>query len=399
LRGAASIMIHNGRALLQGRLVAGACILIQGGKISYVGEGRPMWLPPGARIVDAGGCMITPGFIDLHVHGGLGSDFMDATAEDIDKICRFHAEGGTTALLATTASAPLEQILRAVEEIGNARSRDTGGARVLGAHIEGPYFAMEKRGCHKAVEIRNPVPEEYERLLELSSHIKSMTLAPELPGALRLIRRLAELDIVPCAGHSDATYEQVRSAVQCGLRHVTHLYCAMSSITRTGPVRKAGLLEAALEMDELTTEVIADGKHLPHELIRLALKAKGTGRVCAVTDAMRGAGMPDGIYTFGGRDGEKAVVKNGESRMMDDSGYASSVVRCNDMLRVLVNDVGLKVEDALRMLTENPSKVLNLNGKKGELAMGRDGDVVIMNDRFDVLMTIVEGKVVFEVGA
>jgi N-acetylglucosamine-6-phosphate deacetylase len=269
------------------------------------------------------------------------------------------------------------------------------GSLLLGAHIEGPYFAQAKRGCHLSRFVRDPEPREYERLLEYAGDISSMTLAPELPGAERLVRALAERGILVSLGHSEASFDQVRAAVGWGARHVTHLYCAMSTITRHGPHRQGGLVEAALTSDELSAEVIADGKHLPPELIRLALKAKGIQRVCAVTDAMRGAGMPDGRYAFGPRDGQEAVVRDGAAVMPDYSGFASGVARMNDLVRVLRDRVGLTLADAVQMASLNPARVLGLDGRMGSLEAGKEAHVVIADNDLAVKATLVHGQVVY----
>ncbi|MBM4049593.1 MAG: N-acetylglucosamine-6-phosphate deacetylase [Planctomycetes bacterium] len=278
-----------------------------------------------------------------------------------------------------------------LDQVRRARLGPPVGSRVLGAHVEGPYFALAKKGCHLASQVRNPSPAEYDQLLARAEDIRSMTLAPEIPGASELIAALKQHGIVASCGHSDATYAEVLKAIQLGASHVTHMFCAMSSIVRTGAHRQGGLVEATLLRDELTTEVIADGKHLPPELIQLTLRAKGLDRVCAVTDAMRGAGMPEGRYAFGPKHGEMAIVKDGEAKTLDGSGFASSVVRMNDLVRVLVRQIGLSLPAAVQMVTLNPARVLGLADRKGTLAAGKDADVVVFDEQVDVKLTLVGG--------
>ncbi len=391
------IRICNARLVLGNCFVDDGCVVIEGDKIAYAGPSQTA--PPVSaetETVDAAGLCVSPGFIDLHVHGAMGADFMDGALEDFGIICRYHASGGATALLATTASAPTEHILQSLATVRQAKKALIGGAQVLGAHVEGPYFAVAKRGCHRESEVRMPAQQDWRRLMEFADAIGSMTLAPELPGAEPLIRELARRGILVSCGHSDATYEQTLEAVRWGARHVTHLYCAMSTTVRREARRISGLLEAALESDQLTAEVIADGKHLPPELIRLSLKCKGVERVCGVTDAMRGAGMPDGQYAFGPQDGELANVKNGEAKTLDGAGFASSVVRMNDLLRVLVRDVGLEIPQAVAMLSSTPARILRLHDVKGCLAPGADADVILWNDRFEIVKTFVKGDLVHE---
>ena len=389
-------ILRNARLVLPERILEDACVVIQRDKILFAGPAKDAPSAPDAEVMNAHGLFLSPGFIDLHCHGAKGSDFMDAALEDFGIICQYHAAGGTTALLATTASAPTDQILRALNTVRLAKASLFGGAQVLGAHVEGPYFAAAKRGCHREGEVRSPTADDCRRILSLADAISSMTLAPELPGAEALIRDLARRGILASLGHSAATYDEAMRAVQWGARHVTHLYCAMSTTVRHEARRTCGLLEAALLCDDLTTEVIADGRHLPPELIRLALKCKGVDRLCAVTDAMRGAGMPDGQYAFGPADGELANVKNGEARTLDGSGFASSVVQMKDLLRCLVQDVGLPIPQAVAMLTSTPARILRLEGSKGCLQPGADADLILWNDRFEIIKTFVRGDLVHD---
>jgi len=219
-----------------------------------------------------------------------------------------------------------------------------------------------------------------------------MTIAPELDGAEGLIKALVKNNIVASIGHSEATYDQVLQAIDWGATHVTHMYCAMSTIVKDGPKRIMGIVESTLLLDELTTEVIADGKHLPPELIRMIIKAKGIDKVCAVTDAMRGAGMPSGVYTFGPKDGQPAVVQDGMAVMPDRTGYASSVVRMNDLVRVLMGPVGLSLSDAVKMATIIPARIIGMEDRMGSLEAGKDANIVIADDKIDIYKTIVNGK-------
>ena len=371
-------------------------VLVEGAKIKSIGKTGDVEFPEDGQVVNAAGKWVLPGFIDLHCHGAKGCDTMDGTLSDIETIARYHAGGGTTAFLPTTASSSIEAILQALEAVREARSVGVEGAAVLGAHLEGPFFAHAKRGCHLPVYVRNPRSVEYDRMLEYADDIVSMTLAPELDGAEALIKALVGNNIVASIGHSEATYSQVIKAVDWGASHVTHMYCAMSSIVKNGPARTIGVVETTLLLDELTTEVIADGKHLPPELIKMVLKAKGSDRVCVVTDAMRGAGMPPGVYTFGPKDGQEAVVQDGMAVMPDRTGYASSVVRMNDLIKVLISQVGLSLSDAVNMATITPARIIGVDSKMGSLEAEKDANIVIADDNVDVYMTIVEGEKAFQ---
>jgi N-acetylglucosamine-6-phosphate deacetylase len=386
--------IKNGRILTPDGFIDSGYISILDGKISAIGYENV--IPDNTTdIIDADGKIVLPGFIDIHCHGGKGSDVMDATLDDIETIAKYHAEGGTTAFLPTTASSSIEAILRAIDTISQARKSNIDGACIIGAHIEGPYFCYAKRGCHLPKYVRNPRPEEYDMMLEYANDIKSMTLAPEIDGGERLIKDLVENNIVASIGHSDATYEQVLKAIEWGATHVTHMYCAMSTIIKDGPKRISGVVESTLLFDEITTEVIADGKHLPPELIKLVVKAKGIDKVCVVTDAFRGAGMPSGVYTFGPKDGQEAVVQDGMSVMPDRTGYASGVVRMKDHIQTLINLVGLSLTDAVKMATIIPAKIIGVDDRMGSLEVGKDANILILDDDIEIHNTVINGKMIY----
>ncbi len=352
-------------------------ILIGGGRIEEV---RPSAGPPieGARIIDARGLVAAPGFIDLHVHGGKGHDFMDATEEAFRAVGEYHAAGGTTSYMPTTATDAYECIIACVDTAARCREARVGGPEILGVHVEGPYMAPRRHGCHDHAFVRRPSPEENRGYLERAHIIRRMTLAPELPGALEFIRELTAAGIASSGGHSDASAREVFRAIDAGMKAVTHLFCAMSSTKKDGPYRIAGMLEAALLDDRLSAELIADMRHVPRELLLLALKIKGPDRVFFVTDAMRGAGMPDGVYTFGSRRGTPAIVEGGISRNLDNTGFASSTARMIDLVRNAVEHVGLSLETAVRLASAVPASVAGVSTRKGAILPGYDADVVLL---------------------
>ncbi|MCZ6677282.1 MAG: N-acetylglucosamine-6-phosphate deacetylase [Candidatus Poribacteria bacterium] len=383
------LLITNGKIITPNEILDGHSLLVEDQIIAEIASGNMR--VEDCETIDAHGFYVSPGFIDLHIHGGKGSDVMDATPEDLLTITRFHAKGGTTGLLATTAADSLENTLAAIDAVHQVQSKAGVGSTILGIHIEGPYFNYEKKGCHLPGAIRNPVANEYLQLLDYTDQIRLMTLAPEIEGADGLIQELAKRNIVPSCGHSNASYNQIVHAVALGLRHSTHLYCAMSGVIKTGAKREGGIIESTLLMDELTTEVIADGRHLPPELMKLAVKCKTPDRLAVVTDAMRGAGMPDGIYTFGSKDGTQAVVKGGVATMPDNTGYASSTICMNDTIRVMRDLVGVRLEDAVRMASLVPARILGMDDRRGSLEVGKVADIILFDDRMHVHRTIVEG--------
>jgi len=384
----------NGTIITDSGVIPDGMVLVQGDRIDYVGPRREV--PAGAEVIDARGLYISPGFVDIHIHGGAGSDFMDATAPDIEAVFRYHAAHGTTSLCPTTATASLGEILTALEALEQYRNGPQAFGRALGAHIEGPYLAMTKRGCHLPEFVRNPEEREWKQILERGP-IASMTLAPELPGARALVEHLHRGGANANAGHSEALYQEVEQAADWGVRHVTHLYCAMTDAMNnrwrgTPNPRSGGIVEAVYLDDRLSSELITDGKHLSSEMLQLAFRNKGYEKLAIVTDAMRGAGMPDGEYTFGPRHGMRAVVKNGEARIPDGTALASSVFPMNDMIRVFRELVNCPLWQAVRMASLTPAEIVRRAGDVGSLAPGKLADIVLIDEQVNVHATYVGGR-------
>jgi len=355
-------------------------------------------LPAGARTIDGRGLSAAPGFIDLHIHGALGFDFMDATEEAYRKIGEYHATGGTTAYLPTTATESPDAIFACIDMAARSRQQGLGGVEILGVHVEGPYMAPTKHGCHDPGYVRRPSKEENRGYLDRAPIIKRITLAPEVPGVQDFIRDLSRHGIIPSGGHSEATLDQTSEAIDNGMSMITHLYCAMSTITKKGPFRIPGMLESTLFDDRLATELIADLKHVSRELMMLAMKAKAEQTICFVTDAMRGAGMPDGIYTFGSSRGTKTIVEHGIARNVENTGFASSTVRMIDLVRNAVETMGLSLSAALRRASLVPATIAGVADRKGSLNAGKDADIVLLETapRLEVRMTLSRGQVVYD---
>ncbi len=380
-------LFTGGKVILPDRILDDGCVLVKGDRIEQVGEKSEMNVPPDAELIDAAGDYISPGFVDIHIHGGAGSDFSDATMEDLRKVTRFHAGGGVTSVAATTASMPTEQILNALDVIAEAKRSSPDGSRVLGAHLEGPYLLNEKRGCHLESQVRDPAPEEYEQFLHRAEDILIMTCAPDLPGPEEMIRAFTAAGIVISAGHSDAPYSLMMHAIEWGVAHTTHLYCAMSSYaTFSKPFvnREGGMVEAVFLDDRLTTEVISDGIHLSADMLRMPYKIRGPENVAIVSDAMRGAGMPDGEYTFGPRDGQRAIVKNRESRVITGEWLASSTFRLNEMVRVYYQLVEAPLHDVVRMASLTPAAIIRQDRNVGSLEKGKLADIIIFDDDIEI---------------
>lgn len=386
----ATLTIRGGQVVTPQRTFCPGTLVVEGKQIQAVAAGDLS--AERGEVIDAAGCYVVPGFVDIHLHGGRGSDAMDATPEALEAVARYHVRGGTTSFLATTASAPTEEIVAALESVRQTMARGTGGAEIVGVHVEGPYFSTKWYGCHLESAIRVPERVEVDTLLSYADIIRHMTLAPELPGALDLIARLKVNGITASAGHSAATYEEVMKAVEAGLSHTTHMYCAMSTTVKEGPFRIPGLVETVLLRDELTTELIADGFHVPPPLMQVVVKAKGTDRVALTTDAMRGAGMPDGLYAFGPQHGTKAIVRDGIAVMPDNTGFASSTVRMDVLVRNAVRLIGLSLQDAVKMATLVPARIIGVADRKGSLEAGKDADIVLLTKDLQVASVIVGGR-------
>jgi len=381
-------------------------VVVEEDRIVAVGD-ENCKVKSGVREIDVSGRYVAPGFIDIHVHGGGGHDVMEGSLEAFKAIAETHARGGTTAWLATTLTAPLDQIEKALQVLERAMDAGSAGAKLLGAHLEGPYFHPEQAGAQNPAYLKHPDPCEYKELLDNFSCIKRVSAAPELPGGLELGRELRRRGILASIGHSNATYQQVLEAVEAGFSHVTHVYSGMSSVRRVNAYRFAGVLEATLLLDGLTTEMIADGHHLPPSLMRLVVKAKGTERVCLVTDAIAAAGLGRGRYRLGGLDvvvegdaPEEYEVRLGRgsyvAKLADRSAFAGSAATMNMLVRNLVNLVGLPLIEAVKMATWTPARILGISHERGLLAPGMMADLVVFDENLDVRMTIVEGKIAYQ---
>jgi N-acetylglucosamine-6-phosphate deacetylase len=314
---------------------------------------------------------------------------MEASTDAFRVICDYHASGGTTSLLLTTATAPIDAIINVVKAIRDCRSSIQ---QIAGVHIEGPFISKTKPGAQRTEFIQDPTPERFAPLLEYSDVIKRMTLAPELPGALDLVDQLRKRDINVSGGHSDAWDEQSRAAFAHGMRSVTHTFNCMSSARRDGIYRKAGLLEFALSEPEILCELIADGHHVSATLVKMLYRAKGAHGICLVTDATAGAGLPAGSrFSLFGRD---CIVESGVCLLADRSALAGSAARMIDLVRNLVQEVGVQLHEAITMATKTPARAIGLK-TKGSLEIGADADFAILLRDLEVVRTFVGGDEIF----
>lgn len=389
------LKIHNGRVITPARVIPVGTVLVENGKISAVAEGDLE--VAGATTIDACGQYISPGFIDIHVHGGGGYDFMDETQEAFVKIAETHARYGTTSMVPTTMSATREAMVKAMEVFESVRLQPVRGARLLGVHIEGPYFAMSQRGAQDPKYIRNPDPAEYQEILDHYKGLVRWSVAPELPGALEMGSALKKKGILPAIAHTDALYEDVVKAVDHGFTLVTHLYSCMSGVTRKNAFRYAGVIESALLMDELDVELICDGIHVPAPLLKLAYRIKGPSRIALITDAMRGAAMPEGDSVLGHPvHGLKVIIEDGVAKLPDRTAFAGSVATMDRLVRNMHQLAEVPMHEAVHMASTTPARIMNIDQYTGSLETGKDADLVIFDDDVHVSHTIVQGVSVFK---
>jgi len=383
--------ITNGRIVLPQAIVTGQAVVVEGNKI--IGIAPSGSLSCDLPTVDAGERLITPGLIDLHTHGAVGHTFNEPTAKPFAAITEENARHGVTALLATVATAPIADLVDCLSFCRGWMQEPHDGAQVLGIHMESPYISPAQKGALDPANIRTPDDGTPDILLEHRDVLKIVVLAPELPGALDLIARLVKLGIVAAAGHSSAKDEHVLAAMRVGLHHVTHIWSAMSSTIREGPWRKPGLLESALLFDDLTVEMIADNKHLPSTLMKLAYKCIGADRLCAISDATSGAGLPEGMhFRMGGMEYE---VHDGVGMLFDRTAFAGSTTLISQMIPILTDVAGIPLVKAMRMLTLTPARVIGYDGRKGSLEPGKEADLAIFNDDWTAWRTMIGGRWVY----
>jgi N-acetylglucosamine-6-phosphate deacetylase len=380
------MIFGNARLIFPDGIREGLEIVTREGKIAEI---RQQTRAPAKDVVDLDGNYVAPGFVDLHLHGATGRDTMEASAEAFRAICDFHANGGTTSLLLTTATAPIDKIVEVLNAVRNCRSSIR---QIAGVHIEGPFISKAKCGAQRAEFIQNPTPESVGRLLEYADVIKRITIAPELPGALEAIEDFHARKVSVSGGHSDAWDDEARSGFARGMRSVTHTFNCMSSARRRGIHRVAGLLEFALGEPEILCELIADGHHVSATLMKMLYRAKGAPGICLVTDATAGAGLPDGsqFSLFG----NECVVEDGVCLLADHSALAGSAARMVDLVRALVKDVEVPLHEAIAMATENPARVIGLE-KKGRLTVGADADLVVLSSDLEILRTFAGAEEIF----
>ncbi len=344
------------------------------------------------REIDAEGNYVSPGFIDIHVHGGAGYEFVDGTFEAIKNAANVHANHGTTTIFPTISAYDNEKTSKALLALEEYKDDETIIPNIYGAHLEGPYFSPKQSGAQDPMFIRTPQKEEYEGLYEkYGSIIKRWSYAPELDGADDFLKFLNKNNIVSSAGHTDAEFEHIKNAYESGMKLITHLYSCTSTITRKGGFRILGVIETAYLYDDIDVETIADGCHLPPDLLKLIYKIKGDDNMCLVTDAIRHGGMTNIENETSENGNMPYIIEDGVAKLSDRSAFAGSIATSDVLVRTCVKKAGISLQSAVKMITEVPARIMKLSSK-GKLMNGFDADIIIFDDDINVKNVIVSGR-------
>ena len=389
----------NAELIFPDRITHGM-LICSDGIIEYAGarSGAPASLHPSDEVINCEGKYLSPGFVELHTHGAGGADFMDGTSEAFEKACLTHLEHGTTFLLPTALSATKEEIFRSIDAFRQAKiSLEGRGPELYGLHIEGPYLNPAQCGAMSRKFLRTPLEEEYEEILSAGKGVlKRWTFAVEYPGADRFARRLVEEGILPSAGHSDAEYAQVLAAYLNGVTHVTHLFSCMSTIKRVGGFRHSGLLESAFCIPDMTVEIIADGCHIPTELLNMVYRLKGPEKTALTCDSMRCAGQNVRSSVLGSlANGSPCIIEDGVAKLPDRSAFAGSVATDDRLVRVMTKEAGVPLYDAVRMMTLTPAEIIGASERFGSLEKGKDADLVLFDENINIEKVFRKGKLLY----
>lgn len=386
-----NVLFKNARVIMATGIYEGE-VLTTGGRIAEVALGGHV-RGSADKTIDVEGNYLSPGFIETHSHGAGGYDFMDGDADSIYRACEAHGKHGTTSILPTTITSTRESLLGFVDLFNTLDLEREHCPNILGLHLEGPYFAMSQKGAQDPKYLRNPEPEEYLEVLRRTNRIKRWSFAVELPGSSEFLAVLREHGVVSSLAHSDATCEEVFRAYENGITALTHFYSCMATVRRVNAFRVAGAIEAGYLLDDLFVEVIADGCHLPKELLQLIYKIKGPERICLVTDSMRAAGMPDGEYILGDKAaGMRCVKEDGVAKLPDRSAFAGSVATSDRLVRAFRKLTGAPLHEVVKMASYTPARMLGIQGQKGSVGIGMDADLIVFDEDIQVSAVMVGGE-------
>jgi len=383
------LLITGGTVYTPQETVHDGYLLVENGRIREIGKGIPPITPRPSQTFDAKGKLVLPGFIDIHVNGGGGSISLDGTVEAMRSMAVAHAKFGTTAMLPAVISiddATLRKVMSAIAEVSE---KGTGGANVLGVHLEGPFLNRSRRGIHRKEFLRSPSTEYFDEIYELArGKLRVIALAPELDGAMDLTRHASRLGVIVALAHSDADYQQTLEAIESGLRLCDHIFNAMPPLMHRAP----GPVGAFLTSRDTYVEMIADGFHVHPAVMDMVIRTKGTDRVILVTDAMPPAGTSMTSFSMLGT---RFDVK-GNSCFAPDGRLAGTALTMNNAVKLIVDSTSTSLADALKLASLNPATLLGIDSRKGSLEVGKDGDVVVADADLKVHATVVAGTVVYQ---
>lgn len=383
----------NATLVLTDCLVDSGFVLVEGTRIKDFGS-MDQWTMQNCRLIDCHGMYVSPGFIDIHTHGAGGHDFMDGTVEAFVGAGRMLLEHGVTSVLPTSLTSTDEALDQTLVSFRQVQQESGRLPRFLGLHLEGPYLALSQKGAQPERFLKLPEPSHYRSILERAEGaILRWTYAPELPGALDMADDLADQGIIMTIGHSDAEYEDVKQAIEHGFSGLTHFYSAMSSLKRVQGRRVLGVVECGYLFDELFLEIIADGVHLPPELLRLIVKCKAHRNICLVSDSMRAAGMGDGPSVLGGLDsGHTVYVEHGVAMMPDRQAFAGSVATADRLIRTMLQETDLPLYTIVAMMTANPARCMKLKLPIGKIERDYEADLIVFDSNITINKVMVGGK-------
>ncbi len=385
------LAIVNGTVILEDELLEDAHVLCEGDRIVRVARGQRV--PKAAEVIDARGGYISPGFVDIHVHGGNGADFMDGTVAAVQTACLAHAKRGTTTIFPTTTTGSHEQILAMIDACRLARQQGVA-INLAGVHLYGPYFAEDKVGCHSKSGRREPLADEFNQYFA-TGLIKIATCAAELPGAAAFYKAAKRRRCLITCGHSNASFTEMQHAFKAGMRHVDHFWCAMSSVPslrqRFGVPMQASMAEFVLMQTEMSTEVIADGFHLAPELLEFAYRMIGSQRLCLVTDCNRALDLPPGKYCFGSNSDGSCFESDGKVGWAPNGSLASSIVGMDHMVQHMKKATSATLPEVVRMASLTPAERVGIDHETGSIAPRKRADLVLLSRRLQVEKVIVAG--------
>lgn len=379
-----SVTLIKNAVLVTDKLVENQNLYIKGDKIEAIIAD----ILPHDFEIDAKGLYVAPGFIDIHTHGGAGYSFTEGTVSDIIAAAEFHASHGTTTIIPSAASAPFPILLQFVKNVKEAMKLNAPGRPYIGgSHLEGPYFSFEMCGAQRPDYITPPIREEYEQYIECGEGtVKLLSFAPEHEGSKELCIYLKEHGVQAAFGHTAAVYEDIKPLIPLGLTLATHIYSGMNCVTRRNLFRKLGAVESAYLEDEICVEAIADGMHLPPELLKLVYKIKGPDKMCLITDSISAAGLPEGPFDDG-----RSFVKGGIAYLSDMTSFAGSVATTDRLARTMHKLAGVPLPETIKMMTQTPAKIIGLKNI-GKLEKDYLANLVFFDDNINVSKVIINGK-------